>query len=575
MNYKLISNIKDNIINTIFLNRGFQLEEIDHYLKVSKDDLINPATIKNMQEGAEMLIKHIAANDKIFIQVDADCDGYTSAAALINYLNFLFPHFVQTNISYRLHDDKTHGILLNTIPKDVKLVIIPDAGSNQINEHKVLYEAGIDVLIIDHHEAEVESPYACIINNHMCDYPTKTLSGAGMVYKFCSYIDQLLDKHFAEFIMDLAGLGIDADVMQLNDYETHYIVDEGFKNVRNPLFYSLVQANSYGMKNVINPTSVAFYVAPYINAMTRSGSLEEKIATFEAMLEYKAMLQVPSTKRGEKGKTELQVQQAIRYMNNVKSRQKKACDKCQELIEEMIEEDKSLLQNKILIIRLPKEIEVEGSLRGLIANKLMSEYSHPTLVLTETDKGWEGSARNYDKLADFQNFKDFIKTCPGVLYAEGHQGAFGCCIEKDKVNDFIQYSNEQLKDYEFSPCYGVDFIFDNYNIDAYDITTIGNLKNIWGKGIDEPLIAIENIFVKKDDVAILSPGEHPTIKIKTPKYEILKFRANEKEVQDLTTHATFTINVVGKCDVNLWGGGCTPQVLIEDYELVNYCDYVF
>lgn len=61
------------------------------------------------------------------------------------------------------------------------------------------------------------------------------------------------------------------------------------------------------MKNVINPTSVAFYVAPYINAMTRSGSLEEKIATFEAMLEYKAMLQVPSTKRGEKGKTELQV----------------------------------------------------------------------------------------------------------------------------------------------------------------------------------------------------------------------------------------------------------------------------
>ena len=50
--------------------------------------------LANMQEGAKMLISHIGQNDKIFIQVDSDADGYTSAAILINYLNCLFPHFV-------------------------------------------------------------------------------------------------------------------------------------------------------------------------------------------------------------------------------------------------------------------------------------------------------------------------------------------------------------------------------------------------------------------------------------------------------------------------------------------------
>ena len=77
-----------------------------------------------------MLISHIGQNDKIFIQVDADCDGYTSAAILINYLNCLFPHFVQTQISYRVHDGKQHGLLVETIPDDVKLVIAPDSSSS-------------------------------------------------------------------------------------------------------------------------------------------------------------------------------------------------------------------------------------------------------------------------------------------------------------------------------------------------------------------------------------------------------------------------------------------------------------
>ena len=114
-------------VEQVLVNRGIATDNIDHYLNTTDADILDPKLVMNMREGAQMLIKHIAQNDKVLIQIDSDCDGYTSAATLINYLNRLFPGFVQTNIYYRIHTGKQHGILLETIPDDIKLVIAPDS----------------------------------------------------------------------------------------------------------------------------------------------------------------------------------------------------------------------------------------------------------------------------------------------------------------------------------------------------------------------------------------------------------------------------------------------------------------
>jgi single-stranded-DNA-specific exonuclease len=80
--------------------------------------------------------------------------------------------------------------------------------SNDYEAHKEMYDRGIDVLVIDHHEADQVSKYACIINNQLCDYPTKSLSGVGMVYKFCSYIDKIMNTDYADQFIDLVALGM-------------------------------------------------------------------------------------------------------------------------------------------------------------------------------------------------------------------------------------------------------------------------------------------------------------------------------------------------------------------------------
>ena len=210
MEYKLISEKKDNlsVIQQILINRGIALKDIDHYLNTTENDNLDPTLIERIKDGVMILIKHINNNDKILLQVDSDCDGYTSSSLLLNYLYQLFPYYVQNNILYRFHPGKEHGIIVSTIPEDVRLVIALDSSSNDYEQHKELAEKGIDVLVIDHHEAEKVSEYACVINNQLCDYPTKSLSGVGMVYKFCQLIDKMLGKNIIDNYLDLVALGM-------------------------------------------------------------------------------------------------------------------------------------------------------------------------------------------------------------------------------------------------------------------------------------------------------------------------------------------------------------------------------
>ena len=210
MEYKLISEKNNNlsVIQQVLINRGIALKDIDHYLNTTENDNLDPSLIERIKDGVMILIKHINNNDKILLQVDSDCDGYTSSSLLLNYLYQLFPYYVQNNILYRFHSGKEHGIIVSTIPEDVKLVIAPDSSSNDYEQHKELSEKGIDVLVIDHHEAEKVSEYACVINNQLCDYPTKSLSGVGMVYKFCQLIDKLLGKNIIDNYLDLVALGM-------------------------------------------------------------------------------------------------------------------------------------------------------------------------------------------------------------------------------------------------------------------------------------------------------------------------------------------------------------------------------
>ena len=91
-------NENSTLVERVFANRGIDPHDVEHYLHTTQDDVLDPLLIDNMEEGAKMLIQHIAQNDNVLIQVDSDCDGFTSAALLINYLHDLVPSWVESNL---------------------------------------------------------------------------------------------------------------------------------------------------------------------------------------------------------------------------------------------------------------------------------------------------------------------------------------------------------------------------------------------------------------------------------------------------------------------------------------------
>ena len=594
MEYQLLTpsiplekNIDVTMVERVFANRGIAPQDIQHYLHTTNADVVPPESIANIRDGAKMLISHVQQNHDILVQVDSDCDGFTSAACLINYLNCLFPGFVQTHIFYRIHEGKQHGIIPETITDNIKMVIAPDSSSNDFEQHETMRARGVDVLVIDHHEADRVSEYACIINNQLCDYPTKSLSGVGMVYKFCCYIDSLLGVSYADQFLDLVALGVVADMMDLRDFETKHLVTLGLHQLRNPYFKGMVDAQNYSISKhgVLDPFAVSFYIAPQVNATIRMGTQEEKLMLFESMLDYRGYEQIPSTKRGCKGQTETRVEQACRNCNNIKNRQTKARDASLETIERIIEE-KNLLENKILVVKLNPEFAIEKNLTGLIANQLMSKYQRPVLLLNkvvkedeesgETVVSWEGSGRGYDK-SKFDNLREFLKECPYVLYAEGHANALGTGILDEHFDNFVQYANDILKDFDFTPCYKVDAILNAVNFNSQDIIDIAELKEIWGQGVSEPLMAIENISVTKDNLKLMSPDKSPTLKITLPNgTSLIKFKASSEEYENLYSElGCVKINIVGKCEENVWNGIINPQIIVEDYEIVGKTEYYF
>lgn len=599
MKYKLIAPINENYsaIEQILENRGILRSDIEHYLNTTDEDINEPAALgqENLTRGAKILISHIAANHNILIIVDADCDGYTSAALLINYLYDIFPSFVLNHLNYYIHSGKQHG-LSDCIEKakNYDLVICPDSSSNDFDYHKELAKLNKDVLVLDHHEADHISEYACIINNQLSNYPNKDFSGVGVTWQFCRYVDKLNKTNFAEKYYDLVALGLTADMMSLKSIETKHLILKGFKeeNIINPFIYEMALKNSFSLGDKITPMGAAFYIAPFVNAMVRSGVAEEKDLLFRSMLKHEAFKMIPSTKRGHKvGEEERVVDQAIRTCTNVKNRQTRAQDAGLEFLENMIAEQ-NLLDHKVLLFLLEPG-QVDKNIAGLIANKFMAKYQRPCCILTKvTDSdgniSYQGSARGYDK-SGITNFKDICAAAPGVMYAEGHQGAFGLGIDMGKDDEyqgevfgegllqFIDYTDEALKEMSSEPTYAVDYIYNGDNVNGENIIDIANLDDLWGKDMDEPFICIQNLKVTKDMVILMSPDKKPTLKITLPnKVALIKFGSTQEEYESFLSETGYiSFDIIGRCNKNVWNGWTTAQVFIEEYQKVGESKYIF
>ena len=122
---------------------------------------------------------------------------------------------------------------------DFKLILVPDAGSNDYEAHAILKQKEISTIILDHHLADKLSKDAIVINNQLSNYTNKDFSGVGIVYQFCRYLDKLMNTNFTNEYLDLVALGNTGDMMSLTSIETKHLIMKGFEpdNIHNPYIY--------------------------------------------------------------------------------------------------------------------------------------------------------------------------------------------------------------------------------------------------------------------------------------------------------------------------------------------------
>ena len=583
MIYRLRNNYTTNpdyALQEILIDRG--VKDIENFLYPTSKCELDPYGLENIDLAADMLLRHLRANSKIMFIVDSDADGVTSSSILWLYIKHLFP---KANLNFTMHEHKQHGLddkidWLETLD-DINLVICPDSASYDVEEHQRLADLGIDCLVLDHHEQLYDTngnpvistaPNTIIVNNQLSPhYENKSLCGAGVVYKFCEVLDEILGIHQAQEYMDLVALGEIADVMDRTTAETNYLMLKGLSNIQNKGFSTLLASQSYSLKekatfpwNGLTPIDIAFYIAPLINALTRVGSMKEKEAMFYCFVEPDKVL--PSTKRGAKsGDTETAAEQTARVGKNAKARQDKLKEKAIDLIDFKIQKN-DLASNNIILVEIEPEDNIPPELTGLVAMAIVNKYNKPVMIGRRNEKGEiNGSIRSSGNFAGLPSFKQFLEESNLMNYVAGHDAAAGFGINATLDERLLNYSNAVLNDDDFKKCYTVDYILDAGGNNTELLMVLASHPEFFGNHIDEIKFVIKNITLSN----VMAMGANKdSMKISYNGVDYVRFKDMDF-VDTVMNNRMDKLTVYGRANLNTFAGRTSIQVFIDDYELLK------
>jgi single-stranded-DNA-specific exonuclease len=514
----------------------------------------------NVEEGMQLLLDELDKGSKTGLVVDADMDGYASASIMYQYIHIIRG---DADVTPFFHEGKAHGLtehIMNQIRKsNIKFLIIPDAGSNDVEKIEELENIGIKVLVIDHHEVDKFTDKGIIINNQLCEHTNSHLVGAGMVYKFLQFVDRQGINELDQFL-DLVAAGQIGDTSDISDPEIRNLVTKGLDNINNKFFKQVIGEPQLGRK--IAPKDLSFGIIPLINAVVRVGTDEECRLIFDAMnnIGDDRIFSVVKKKKNPVTKKFDQVhfdftlyQQAADVAAKCKARQAALVKKLVAVLEDTVDNNYGVAIGKV-----PPEIDPQGVI-GLVANKLVGRYDKPCLLLNEKEKGmWTGSGRGHEK-----TMPDFRAWCEGtgiVEFAQGHANAFGIGVTADNLNSLYSAASKVEK---LDIVYEVDLLINKP--ESKHALMIDKHQRLFGGAVKEPFVGIVNLKVPKMYMSM----KGSTLNIFSYGMNLVQFGANPNFYVEIFNYPEdlVPLTIVGYYGINDWGGVRKAQFIIKDIEI--------
>ena len=540
------------------------IKDINSFLNPTVENTESELLLENIEKARDILVKHIENNSVIDLIVDCDVDGNTSAANIYQYIKRIKSTI---KIRYFIHKGKSHGLnefVEEICTDDSRLVIVPDAGTGDVNECIEIMENGKDVIILDHHAISDEGNPATIINNQLSEKVTdKAMTGVGITYKLTKLLDKYYGVNYADDYLDLVALGMIADRADVMNLQTRYLILEGLNQIRNQtnknkFIRTLVDAQMYSMDYKITINGIGFYVCPLINSLIRLGELEDKKYMFEAFINSDKMLE---RKVRGKGIVEMTIQEyVLKECESSNRKQKKITEESVSILSEEIEK---FGMDKLPILICNARNDVDGNSTGLIANRLADKYQRPCLLMRKKGNVCKGSGRGSDK-CEIRDFNQWCKDTELFNKVDGHAGAFGCEISFENTNKLLQILSTMNKIDE--PTYYVYNAYDASLLHDQIIKNVAKYDYIWGNTVEPPLFLIKNIPCNRYNINLIGSKQN---KIEFT-YHNIKFTKQTKGSslvklykEILSVGENIKFDVVGRFSIDTRNGKC-PQVIIED-----------
>ena len=511
--------------------KALGVEDINLYLNPDSSCLDDAKFYPNIEKAANLLFKATTDKYKIGLLVDVDCDGMCSATIIRTFLNTYYDIdpviYIRQGKAHGLRASASEDIVEQIKADGIQLMIIPDAGTNDAPECHDLKAHGCDTLILDHHKVEINNSDAVIVNHHLGNGLNTALSGTGVTAKFIQYYCEYYHVD-APYMDDLVAMSIFSDSCSLISLENRCYADIGMNRVENEMIKAMLPlASRYG----VNPTGYSWAMIPLINAICRQEKIDDKRRLFDAMSGH-----------GD-------IEEAIKMC---KSAHRLQADEVKQIMEEV---EPTLDLNHKVVVGYAKP--QDANLIGLVANKFMSKYHKPIILLRPMNATtWSGSFRSPVPLNEIINNSGYGR-------ALGHDFAAGVYVKKADLPKLIDYLD--TIDFPDEPEINVTACLDASDVNVKMCQMCEDNKELYGTGVPEPTFFFQGIIYPEN--VQMFKKRTTTIKVTLDGMDFLMFMANQDQIDDFTFSGPKLINIVATLSTNTWNNVTSKQGKIKNYSL--------
>ncbi len=548
----------DEIVAKLLSIRNINKNYIQSFLKPSiKESIPNPNHLKDMDKTIERILKALKNKEKIGIFGDYDVDGASSTALIGNYFKILNQKF-EIYIPDRTLEGYGPSIksFQKLIDKKISLILTVDCGTMSFDAINYANKKKVDVIVLDHHQSEINLPNAySIINPNRLDDNSNLnyLCAAGVCFMTLVSLNSSLRKlnwfrdnkvkepNLLDYL-DLVSLGTICDVVPLIGLN-RAIVKQGLKIVN--------QKKNLGLKTLIDMCKIekkastyhlGYVIGPRINAGGRVGKCSHGAN----------LLLNKSPKESFKIASELE-----KYNTERKEIEK-------ELLNIVLNNVNKNINDPVLV--LSGKNWHEGII-GIIASRVKDRFNKPTIIISLKDKIGKASARS---VAGFDIGSAILSAVQNkiLIRGGGHKMAGGFSIHEDKIDNlkkfiFQKYTKNIKKNEGRNNLY-LDAIISSSAVNYNFYQKIESLSP-FGSGNPEPKFLLENVKVLKSSVV----GEkHVKTILKNNDGTVTKsisFNCVESDLgQFLLNNKSDFFNIVGKLSLNEWKGEKNVEFIIDD-----------